>query len=427
MRIVILAFALVLSACASAPRSDPADLDAVARDYVRLQLEIGTHEDGYIDAYFGDPAIKAAAEAAPRALPALAEEADRLLSLLAVATVSEPMLERRRDFLRAHLVAARFRIDMIGGARAPFATEAQALFGVTPELKPLSAYDPVLARIEALVPGDGPLADRVQAFRDRYAIPSDRLEAVMQAAIAECRRRTLQHIALPAEEAFTLEFVANQSWSGYNWYQGSAHSLIQINTDFPVFIDRALDLGCHEGYPGHHTHNTLLEYSLVRGRGWVENTVFPLFSPISFIAEGEGNAGIDLTFPAAERLEFEARVLFPLAGLDPASAPAYAELRAAMKDLQGARMTIGRMWLDGEIASRDAALDLIQRYQLVSRARADQSLRFTEHYRSYIINYGIGEEWVAAHLAAAGDDPAARWDAMARLLSEPTLPSDLRR
>jgi hypothetical protein len=58
---------------------------------------------------------------------------------------------------------------------------------------------------------------------------------------------------LPAEESFTLEYVTNQPWSGYNWYKGHYTSLIQINTDLPVAISRALDLACHEGYPGHHT------------------------------------------------------------------------------------------------------------------------------------------------------------------------------
>ncbi|NIV17481.1 MAG: hypothetical protein GWN47_03535, partial [Woeseiaceae bacterium] len=59
--------------------------------------------------------------------------------------------------------------------------------------------------------------------------------------------------------------------------------------DLPIFIDRAVDLGCHEGYPGHHTFNVLLEKNLVTDRGWTEFTLYPLFSPQSLIAEGSGN------------------------------------------------------------------------------------------------------------------------------------------
>jgi hypothetical protein len=427
MRFFIPICALLLAACATA-KPLPSTLNQVAHDYVRLQLEIGAHEDGYIDAYTGPPELKTQAEANPRAVAALKAEAERLMAALEAidpATL-DGTVARRRAFLSAHLRAARFRLDMIEGARRPFAEEAEFLFDVRPALEPLETYDAVLARIDAIVSGEGPLSERVEAFRNRYAIPRDRLEAVMRAAIAECRRRTLAHISLPANETFMLEFVTDKSWSGYNWYKGGAQSVIQINTDFPIFIDRALDLGCHEGYPGHHTHNTLLEIRLAQQRAWIEHRVFPLFSPTSFIAEGEGNAGIDLAFPGDERTRFEADVLYPLAGLDPATAPAYTSLRSAMKELAGARMTIGKMYLDGEI-DRARAIELVQRYQLVSRDRADQSLRFTEGYRSYIINYGLGEEAVRAHLDAAGASQDARWAAMARLLGEPAVPADLQR
>jgi hypothetical protein len=118
----------------------------------------------------------------------------------------------------------------------------------------------------------------------------------------------------PAGEAFTLEFVTGKSWSGYNYYQGNYRSLIQINTDLPVRLSRAVDLGCHEGYPGHHAYNVLLERDLSRGRGWTEFSVYPLYSPQSLIAEGSANYGIDLAFTPEERLAFERDVLIPLAG-----------------------------------------------------------------------------------------------------------------
>ena len=94
---------------------------------------------------------------------------------------------------------------------------------------------------------------------------------------AECRRRTLEHIALPEGESFTIEYVSDKPWTGYNWYKGDAVSLIQVNTDLPISISRAVDLGCHEGYPGHHTYNALLEKNLVRDKGWVEYSLYPLF------------------------------------------------------------------------------------------------------------------------------------------------------
>ncbi|HYJ84036.1 MAG TPA: hypothetical protein VEW26_14480 [Allosphingosinicella sp.] len=425
MKWLFLFAGLLLAGCVSAGPAGES-LDSIARDYVRLQLAIGEKEEGYIDAYYGPPQWQAEAKTVAATPAGLAQRAGVLTVRLKSLRDDrlDPIERRRRDFLLAQLRAASTRLAMIQGARLPFAEEAEGLFGVRPELKPLPAYDPVLARIERLVPGRGALADRVDAFQERFTIPKERLKPVFDAAIAECRRRTLEHIALPANERFTLEFVTGKSWSGYNWYKGDSNSLIQVNTDLPTRISRAVDLGCHEGYPGHHVYNALLEEKLARGRGWVEYTVYPLYSPQSFIAEGSANYGIELAFPGDRKLRFEKEVLYPLAGLPTRDAAAFAAVQEAIKDLAGARFTIAREYLEGRI-DRARAVDLVRKYQLVSRARAEQSVRFTEQYRSYVINYGLGLDMVRSAVERAGADPVARWAAMEKILSEPTLPRDL--
>jgi hypothetical protein len=388
-------------------------------------LEIGAHEKGYIDAYFGPPEWKTEAEAHPRSIPALKAEADRIhVALEAINAAGLSPLERRREaWLAANIASARYRLDMIEGVRSPFREEATRLFALTPELQPLESYDSVLARIDALVPGDGPLAERIEAFRSRYFIPSDRLNAVMDAAIGECRRRTLAHMALPGNERFSMEFVTRQSWSAYNWYKGDNQSLIQVNTDLPISLERAVGLGCHEGYPGHHVQGIYNERNY-RERGLIEFSVAPLYAPSSPLNEGGANFSVDLAFPEAERVRFEAEALYPLAGLDPATARAYDDLRKALIDLSGARLTIAAMYLDGEV-DRNRAIELTQRYQLSSRARAEQSIAFTEQYRSYVINYSTGEDLVRAYVKRAGESETAQWAAYEHILSEPTLPVDL--
>jgi len=428
-RLFILLAALLslgLPAAAAPPRATARDsLDAVARDYVQLVLELGERDEGYVDAYYGPAAWRNAAHANPRTLPQLAEAARVLSRRLEVIHVRWPSLtDRRKRFLAAQLRAASTRLRMLQGERLSFGEEALGLYGVEPRLPPLTDFDPILARIDRLVPGDGALAQRVDAFMDRFVIPRDRLEAVMRAAIAECRRRTVAHIPLPRGEHFTLEFVTGRSWSGYNWYQGHYGSLIQVNTDQPVRMGRVIDLGCHEGYPGHHVYNMLLERDLARGRGWVEYLVYPLYSPQSFIAEGSANYGVELAFPGDERLAFERRVLYPLAGLPDAGADIYIRIQDAIRDLGLARIVIAADFLDGRI-DREEALRRIQHYALMSRARAEQSLAFITHYRAYVINYGLGRDLVA-RFVQWGDAPRdRRWLTMSRLLSVPFLPGDL--
>jgi len=417
--------ALALAACSKA--SEPvADVDAIARDYLLLQLTIGEKEEGYIDAYYGPPEVQAQAkeEAAANDLPKLAERAAALRERIADAEMDDGSMEAKRAaFLDAQLVAAQTRLRMMQGETLTFQDEAEGLFGVRPELPELASFDPLIARIDALVPGEGPLWQRIDAFKSRFDIPADKLKAVMDAGIAECRRRTLAHFDMPENERFDLALVTDKPWSGYNWYQGGYHSKIEINTDLPVRIERARDLGCHEGYPGHHVYNALLEQELVEKRGWIEFTVYPLYSPQSLLAEGSANYGIELAFPGNEGLAFDRDVLAPIAGLPGDEIGRYLELNELTSQLRPAGYTIAAQYLAGEI-DEDEAIALTQRYQLSSRERAAQTLDFANTYRSYIINYGLGLDMVRAHVEAAGDMPA-RWSRMREILSEPTLPADL--
>ena len=413
---------LALSACASAP-GEQAALDDIARDYVRMVLEIDAHESGYVDAYYGPTEWREEARRNPRDQAALKKEADRLRTALARFRSEDAGQAQRARVLSANVTSARFRLDMIGGERAHFADEAERLFALRPHLKPLSSYDAVLARIDQLAPGPGPLPERVDAFRANYAIPSDKLTAVMDAAIAECRKRTLQHITLPEGESFRMEMVKDKSWGAYNYYLGRNQSLIQINTDLPVIVGNALVLGCHEGYPGHHIQGIYNERAF-RTKGWAEYSVAPLYAPAAPLNEGGADFGVELAFPGDERLAFERDVLYPLAGLDPATAAPYDAFRKAMTELDGAALTISQMYLDGEIDKRKA-IELTQRYELVARDVAEESLDFDEEYRSYVINYSVGEDLVRAYVDRAGSEPRARWAAYEHILSTPTLPADL--
>lgn len=415
--------AIVLSGCANLSGSRDVTLDALARDYVRLTLEIDAHESGYVDAYFGPDEWREQARRNPRERSQLKAEADRIVSSLAAHAAEESEQGQRARVLRANTSSARFRLDMIDGKRMPFVDEAEGLFALRPTLRPFSDFDGALEKIEALVPGPGPLSQRVEAFRSHFSIPGGRVNAVMEAAIAECRKRTASHIPLPPGESFTMELVNNKSWGAYNYYKGGNQSLIQINIDMPVSIGNALVLACHEGYPGHHVQGIYNERNY-RERGWAEYSVMPLYVPAAPLNEGGADFGVELAFPGDERLRFEMEVLYPLAGLDPATAPAFDTLRRATGELDGALLRISQMHLDGEI-DREQTITLAQKYRLASRDVAEQSLKFDAAYRSYVINYSVGEDLVRAYVERHGSDPEARWAAYTRIMSTPTLPVDL--
>ncbi|SFF24879.1 hypothetical protein SAMN04488120_101162 [Fontimonas thermophila] len=425
----LLMFAAVLCACSTpAPRpDDAAPMNRIAETYVRLVLAVGQHDPLYVDAYYGPAAWRTEAAAAPLALARIAEQAQATRAALAAMPVSpDPLVVLRQRYLLRQLDALLVHTRALQGERLGFDAQARALYDVVPPPVTDTELRARLAPLAALLPGDGTLAQRYNAYLERFAIPPKRLETVMRAAIEEARRRTARFIDLPPGENFELVLVRGQPWSAYNWYQGGYRSRIEINTDLPVTVARALELAVHEGYPGHHVYNCLLEKALVRDRGWIEYSVYPLFSPQSLIAEGSADYALELTFPRAERIAFLRDVLFPLAGFDPAEAQRYVEVTAAADVIGLATIAAAREFLDGR-ADAAQTRQRLQDLALASPARAAQRVDFFRRYGSYIVNYALGEALVARYVEArAGSDPAARWRVFAELLASPRLPSDLR-
>jgi hypothetical protein len=417
--------ALIALACATPGETEVVDRNEIAERYVKLALALGEHDADFVDAYYGEPAWREEAREAKPALDDIAAQSKELLERLAVAASPSDDLERLRDaYLSAQLRALAARVEMLGGKSFTFDEESRALYDAEPPTFEDAHFDALLAQLEPLLPGEGTLEERYTAFRSGFIIPTDRLDDVFSQAIAECKRRTARYIELPAGESFAVEYVNDKPWSGYNWYQGGYRSLIQVNTDLPIYIDRAVDLACHEGYPGHHVYNLLLEHHLARGKGWVEFTVYPLFSPQSLIAEGTANFGIEMAFPGNERVEYEREVLFPLAGLDANEADRFYRAAELVAKLDYAGNEAARRYLDGEIDA-DAAAEYLARYALMSPERAAQRVRFIDTYRSYVINYNLGQDLVKAYLKRRAPDPEQRWAAFSELLSSPRLPSGL--
>jgi hypothetical protein len=429
-KLFLAATALALTSCATVPGIQPPSLDVLARDYLAIQLAIGEKDPGYVDAYYGPPELaeRAAARDAETTLGELQARVVALDATLRLIETDPGTLEAERvRYLRAMLGSAKVRLRMLRGEEISFQDEAEGLFGVRPELIDLTTLDPVLARIEELVPGDpsdGPLNERLNAYQDRFIIPNEALRAVIDAAVAECRARTLPHIPLPTSESFSLSLVTDKPWGGFNYYQGDYHSVIEINTDLPTRLDRAVDVGCHEAYPGHHVYSTLIERDRVNALGQVEFTLLPLYSPRAIISEGSAEYGVKLAFPGDSQMAYERDVLAPLAGIDASDIEQYYELREALKDLSGAYYTLAAAYLD-ETMTPEQVIEASMRYRLQSRERAEQSLRFMDTYRSYVINYGLGEEIVGAAVEAGDADMETRWQRFIGILSTPTLPEDL--
>jgi hypothetical protein len=409
-------------------RAESSDVNALAERYVHLVLAMGQHDSDYVDAFYGPAEWKSTAEREKKPLGAIATEAGELRSALEkIAAPGDELGRLRFEYLKKQLVALEARVRMLKGERMKFDEESRALYDAVAPTHPDSHFARITAELEARIPGEGPLSTRYEAWRKAFIVPKEKLDVVFQLAIKACRERTLAHIKLPPNESFTVEYVTDKPWGGYNWYKGNYRSVIQVNTDLPVYIDRAIDLAAHEGYPGHHVYNVLLEKNLLRDRGWPEFSVYALFSPQSLIAEGTANFGKEVAFDKAERMKFEKEVLFPAAGLDPAKAEDYYAVQEMTQQLSYAANEAARRLVNGE-SDPAAAADWLQKYALMDEKRAQQRVRFIERYRSYVINYNLGEDLARAYIEKRGGTATQaekRWREFEQLLSSPRLPSGL--
>ena len=437
MRLILFLFVLFALVTARGSARAAADaMNAAAEGYVHLVLALGQHDPDYVDAFYGPAGWKTQAEKEKKSLDTIGAEAAELTATLVktpdAATSGDEMLKLRREYLQKQISALAARVRMLKGEKLKFDDESRALYDAVAPTFPDSHFDQIITQLDAKIPGKGPsrtggsLWERYENWRKPFVIPKEKLDAVFQLAIKECRARTLAHVALPPNESFTVEYVNNKPWGGYNWYKGNFHSVIQVNTDLPIFIDRAVDLAAHEGYPGHHAYNSLLEKNLVRDRGWVEFSVYALFSPQSLIAEGTANFGRDVAFPTmTERMKFEKEVLFPAAGIDASRADEYYAVQDLMRQLDYAANEAARRLINSEI-DENAAVQWLQKYAVMEPARAQQRVKFIQRYRSYVINYNLGEDMVRRYIEKrSGTDPEKRWSEFAKLLSSPRLPSGL--
>jgi hypothetical protein len=391
--------AAVAAGCTARPAESGTSIDEAARSYVRLALALGDRDADSLDSYHGPPAWQADVQREHATLAEIRRRAVALADALAAdhgAATTDATT--RRGFLTSQLSAISARIDILEGARPSFADEARALFGLETGDATAAAADPVgrparhsidaaRAELDRLLPGHGDLAGRYAAFDRRFLVRGDRLPAVLSRAIEGCRAATRRHLELPAGERVSVEYVHDLPWSAFTRYEGRLVSRVQVNATLPLTVDRALDLACHETYPGHHTIAVLLDASV--GDTRPEFFVQPLFSMQTALHEAASSLAPGLAFSDAARTVFERDELFPLAGLDPATAARHVAAGRLVDRLHTIEADIARKYLDGVLDFPRAAAALERDALMPS---ADATLKFLNQFRSYAATYTIGRD-----------------------------------
>jgi hypothetical protein len=408
----VTAACLILGACAPGSSVSSGSSGAAGRspaeevtEYVRLVVALGGRDPDSLDYAYPPRETTAGIESDPPPFTAIRARALAAADRLERAFRSDAV-ERWRNLAR-DLKAVAARVDLLTGTRMSFDEESQSLFGVRLPPEDDSEARQAYRELERRLPGSAPLPDRYARFQSRTLVAPARARAVFERALQGCRERTLQHLSLPPGERVEIVPVHDSPWNAFSRYLGAYHSAIQINVDVGLTVDGAMTLACHEGYPGHHTQNSLVEARLVHERGFLEFSVQPLFSPQALVAEGLAVQAVDLAFPGRDRENFERDVLYPLAGLDGREAGRSVEVERLVERFRSVGAQIARRYINGDLEFARAASELRDRALV---PQPDALLKFLNEFRTYSVTYGYGPDWVRQRAGPSGArDAAARW------------------
>ncbi len=387
-----------------------ASFESNVREYIQLAVALGERDPDSLDFYSGPAASVADIRRHPPPLVEIRRRAEALHARL--AHDSAPRAQR----LAREAEALAARAGELLGAKIDFDQAAKVYFGIA--IGQLDSGDEIRREINGMLPGGGSLAERYAAFDGKFLVAPDRLPLVFERALAGCREQTRQHLSLPDGERVSIEYVHNKPWSAFSSFRGNFQSVIQVNADLGLTVDRTLDLACHEGYPGHHAMNVIHESQFVRAQHWDEWTVQPSFSPRSLVSEALATLAAEIAFPGEERVRFERDVLFPMAGLDPKEVEKYVHVERLVNRLAPLEAPVARDFSNGNLEWSRAAAAL-EAGPLM--AHPEQTLKYINEYRSYMLTYTIGASLASRHVRnwqQLGDwmrDP----DAAARIIMNP--------
>ena len=400
--------------------------DAIARDYLLLALRLDQHVPGLVDGYFGPADLKAEVDTGQLRPPGrLADDAAALLGRLP-AEIDD---DQRRDWLRAQSAALRTQAAALAGDERPYIEHVSACFAWTPLRRDDALFDAAAAELDVLLPGEGPLGDRLAAWDARFEVPVDRLGGVIDWLVGIFRERSERLFGMPSGEDLRVNLVTNQPWSGYNWYDGGLRSRVDINTDLPICASRLVATVAHETFPGHHLEHAWKEADLVDGRGRLESSILLINTPECLISEGLADLGYDFASPPADEadllVELYERAGLPIAA-DPPAARSAAETTVAIREPRGKLGAIqvnAALMRHADGTSHDDVLAYLIETGRVAPNIAAKSLEFMEHplWRTYVFVYHEGEALLRRWLEAV---PSAERPArFGRLLHEQLTPT----
>ena len=393
---------------------------AIAEEFIKLALAINEHLPGYIDSYFGpEEWPQEARRVGKLPLEDLTRRADHLAGDVSQANDWD---EQRKDFLFHQINAMQMSLRLLSGENISLAEEVQALYDVQPTWRDETQFLEYQKFLDDTLPDGGSLKERLEAWKKSLEVPLEKARELLPFIVRTLRGLAHKKFGLPAEESFIVDFISDQPWMAYNRYLGQYRSLIEINTDLPIWLDNLMITMAHEGYPGHHTELCMKDDKLIRQMNYQENVLTLINAPSCVISEGIATSALETILTDQELEEFYREELLPRAGLTHLDAKKIVEISNTERKVNGLWGNAAFM-LHDQKKSPEQVIAYLQKYEMSTEKEASRAIRFMSGPldRSYIFTYTVGHDLLSELFSIADRDKY-----FARLLQEPVTPSQIR-
>jgi hypothetical protein len=290
---------------------------------------------------------------------------------------------------------------VLAGESRAYADEVEGCFGVRPTWTDEAVFEAAHERLEELLPGHGPLAERYERWEESMRVPPDRVERVVAAAIEAARAWTGRTVGLPPGEGVVSDVAHDVPWMAFCEYLGGLRSRISVNVSLSLSAIEVLVIVAHETYPGHHAERCCKEDELVRRRGLLEETLVLVPTPQSLVSEGIAKLAPSLLLesdagPALAAVMHDAGIELDLERA--------LEVRRAVAPCEWAEVN-GALLLNERGADEGEVRAYMERWGLLTSELSAHVFRFFGEptSRTYIVTYPAGLELCRSYVAGEAE------------------------
>ncbi|MEG1752655.1 MAG: hypothetical protein RR234_01960 [Christensenella sp.] len=232
--------------------------------------------------------------------------------------------ERQRvNYLIDHVEHLNFRTKMLLGEKTEFDVMTDALYSLKAPSYDYKKFDDICEELNQALPGTGSAQEKIWDFRNKIAIPQERLLKVLKETTQVFHDISMQrmHITGNSMPRIRVRDYPNENMAFLSILFGYDYNHLEyernFNLRYPWTVDNVVECICHEMEPGHLSFYEKRTQTMI-DTCWPEMAIVSQFSSSSAFTEGSARYLIPMCFELSieKQMDFEREYIFKNASID---------------------------------------------------------------------------------------------------------------